>query len=230
LSFLNFLIAQKDTLGAAKVWNALAQLAKPFEPNVPLAYIDYLLSQHEVAAAHLAWRQTAELCGLSAYLPSRENLIVNAHFDSEILNRGFDWHYRHQPNVDVSLDAAELHDGSHALSVIFDGPGVNDAGIAQLLPVQPNTAYDFSAYYKAAAMDGAGGPRLNIRDAYTGTHYFSSDDLRDADVWRPVNAEFKTGADAQLLVLQIIRVPAGSPIRGKLWIDNFRLTEKETDF
>jgi cytochrome c-type biogenesis protein CcmH/NrfG len=230
LSLLNFLTAQKNTAGAATVWDALAHLAKPFEPGVALAYVDYLIAQHEVAAARLAWHQSADLCGLSAYLPSRENLIVNANFDSDILNRGFDWHYQRQANVEISLDPAEVHEGHRSLSVVFDGPGVSDAGIAQLIPVEPNAAYEFSAYYKAAAMDGAGGPRLDLQDAYTGTRYFSSDDLRNADVWHAVHGEFKTGADAQLLVLHLARVPAGSPIRGKLWMDDFRLTEKETEF
>jgi hypothetical protein len=230
LSFLNFLTGQKNTAGAAKVWDALAHLAKPFEPGVALAYVDYLIAQREVAAARLAWRQSAELCGLLAYLPSSENLIVNASFDFNILNSGFDWHYQRQPNVELSLDPAELHEGQRSLSVVFDGPGVADAGIAQLVPVEPNTEYQFSAYYKAVGMDGAGGPRLDIRDAYKGTHYFLSDDLRDSDVWHTVNGEFTTGMDAQLVVLHLARVPADSPIRGKLWIDDLRLTEKDTDF
>lgn len=229
LSFLNFLIAQKNGADAAKVWDALVQLARPFQPAVALAYVDYLIAQRQVAAARLAWRQSAELCGLVAYLSSRENLIVNANFDSEILNTGFDWHYQRQPNVELSLDSSELHEGHRSLSVIFDGPGVSDAGIAQLVAVEPDMAYEFSAYYKAAAMEGAGGPRLEVQDAYTGAHYFSSGDLRNTDVWHDIKGEFKTGTDTQLLAVHLVRVPPDSPIRGKLWIDDFRLTEKATE-
>jgi len=230
LSLLNFLTGQRNTSGAAQVWNALAHLGQPFEPRGALAYVDYLLSQHEVAAARLAWRQAAEPCGLSAYLPSTENLIVNANFDSAILNGGFDWHYHHQANVEITLDPAELHGGHRSLSLVFDGPGVDDTGIAQQIAVQPSTAYEFSAYYKAAAMDGAGGARLVIQDAYTGIQYFSSDDLRNADVWHAVNGAFKSGMDTQLVVLHVVRLPAGSPIRGKLWIGDLRLSEKQRDF
>jgi hypothetical protein len=227
LTLIDFLTSQKDTAGAVQVWNALAQLGKSFEPRYALAYIDYLISQHEIADARLAWRQAAQLCGLSAYLASRENLIVNSHFDSVILNGGFDWRYRRQANVEVALDPAEFHGGHRSLSVIFDGPGVNEAGIAQYVPVQPDTVYEFSAYYKADAMDGAGGPRLSIQDAYRETDYFSSDDLQEADVWRELHGEFKTSADAQLVIVRILRMPMGSPIRGKLWLDDFRLAEKD---
>jgi hypothetical protein len=230
LSLLGFLTAQRNTAGAEQVWNALVHLGKTFEPGGALAYVDYLLSVHEIAAARVAWRQTAELCGLSAYLPSSDNLIVNANFDSEILNSGFDWHYHRQANVDIALDAAELHEGHRSLSITFDGPGVDEIGIAQPVAVEPDTTYQFSAYYKAGAMDGAGGPRLAIQDAFTGTSYFSSDDLRGAEVWHAITGEFKTGPDAQLVVLHFIRVPAGSPIRGKVWIDDLHLSEKATEF
>ncbi len=228
LSLLNYLIAQKDTSGATQVWDALTRLGQTFEPGGALAYVDYLLVHHEVAAARQAWSEAAQLCGLSAYLPSSGNRIVNPNFDSGILNSGFDWRYQRKAHVEIALDAAEVHQGHRCLSIAFDGPGVDDAGIAQFLPLEPNTGYEFSADYKAAAMDGAGGARLSIQDAYMGVPYFSSDDLRGAEAWHQISGTFRTGADAQLAVLRVARVPAGSPIRGKLWIDNLRFIEKET--
>lgn len=230
LSFLTFLTAQKNSAGAAQAWDGLVDLGKPFAAEGALAYVDYLLSQHEVAAARRAWRQSAALCGLAAYLPSGENLIVNAGFDSDILNGGFDWHYRPEANVELSLDPGELHDGRRTLSVVFDGPAVADAGIAQYIPVEPQTAYELTARYKAAAMDGAGGPKLEVRDAYTGSQYFSSDDLRLTGAWRAVSGQFKTGPETELVVLHLVRVPAGSPIRGKLWIDGLRLAPTQAEF
>jgi hypothetical protein len=74
-------------------------------------------------------------------------------------------------------------------------------------------------------MEGAGGPRLSVQDGYSGTEYFSSDDLRNQDAWRQVKGSFKTAPGTQLLVIRIIRVPSGSPIKGHVWIDDFRLQE-----
>lgn len=228
LAYIDFLTSQKNTAAAVQVWNTLAQLAQPFQAKNALAFIDYLISQRDVADARLAWRQTAQLCGLSAYLASRGNLIVNSHFDSDILNSGFDWRYRRQANVEVALDPAEFHGGRRSLAIVFDGPGVDEAGISQYVPVEPNSTYSFSAFYKADGMDGAGGPRLSIQDAYTGVEYFSSDDLRDSGVWRESHGWFTTGTGAQLVVVRLLRIPMGSPIRGRLWLDDFRLTEKDT--
>jgi len=55
-----------------------------------------------------------------------------------------------------------------------------------------------------------------------------SDDLRDSDFWRKADGTFTTGPDTHLLVLRIARVPAGSPIRGKLWIDGLQLTRLDS--
>jgi len=56
--------------------------------------------------------------------------------------------------------------------------------------------------------------------------YLESDELKNAGFWKPVIGEFTTGPETKLLVLRVARVPTGSPIRGKLWIDDFHLSQK----
>lgn len=226
-SLIEFLSTEKKIAAAEKVWTALVGLGTPLDPRRALAYVDFLISQRQVGAAHDAWIQTARSSGLSAYLPSSENLITNPHFESEILNSGFDWRYRKQENVEAILDATEFHSGPRSLAISFDGPGINNAGIGQYIPVEANVEYDFSAYYKAGTMTGAGGVRIAVQDAFTGESYFLSDELKNAEVWREVGGEFKTKNGVQLMALTIVRVPSGSPIRGKLWMGDFRLREKE---
>lgn len=175
--------------------------------------------------ASLVWQQAASMLGLSAYLPSSNNLIVNGSFHLNVLNGGFDWQYAKQPSVSLTLDATEIHDGHRSLAIVFDGPGVSDAGIFQPIVVQPNTTYRFTGYYKNAEIDGAGGPHLSLQDMYAGSTYFMSEELRDGAAWKGVGGQFTTGLDTRVLVLSVRRLPAGSPIRGKLWIDDFRLVE-----
>ena len=153
---------------------------------------------------------------------------MNGTFGLDILNGGFDWQYLKQPGVSLALDPSAFHGGYRSLSITFDGPGVTDAGIYQFIAVQPNTEYEFSGYFKAGEIEGAGGPRFAIHDVYSTKTYFESDDLKDAEFWKPVNADFTTGPETKLLVLRVARVPAGSPIRGKLWIDDFQLVQKQS--
>jgi hypothetical protein len=53
-----------------------------------------------------------------------------------------------------------------------------------------------------------------------------SDDVKDAETRKTVNGEFTTSPTCKLLVVHIRRVPEGHPIRGKLWVDDFRLIKK----
>jgi hypothetical protein len=140
------------------------------------------------------------------------------------LNGGFDWTYVNRAGVRLLLDSSDFRHGNRSLSIAFEGPGVSDAGVQQLIAVHGQTAYDFTAYYKAAEFQGAGGPQIVLRDAYTGAALFTSEPLNDADFWKPVHAKLTTSATTNLLALRIERLPAGSPIRGKLWLDNFELS------
>jgi tetratricopeptide (TPR) repeat protein len=226
VAFLGLLETKQETAATAKVWDAMMQARVPFERSLTYDYIKYLIQHNDVDQAVLVWRQTANRFGLSSYLPSPGNLIINGSFSLELLNAGFDWQYQNQSGVDLTLDASDFHAGLRSLTITFDGPGISDAGIYQFVPVQPSTTYDFTAYYKTSDMEGAGGPHFTIQDMYTQAVYYESDELKDAGFWKSADGEFTTGPECKLVVLHVRRLPAGSPIRGKLWIDDFHLTRK----
>jgi tetratricopeptide (TPR) repeat protein len=225
-ALIDILMAKKQTADAAKVWDQLAKLGQPLERRRVLEYLRYLIEQKEVDQARRTWQEASNLCGLSAYQPSSENLVVNGDFSLEVLNGGFDWLYQKLPNVSLSLDPTQFHTGHRSLSIVFDGHGVNDAGIWHLIPVNSNASYEFSANFKSEDIQGAGGPRFVIQDLYNNTVYLASDELKDADFWKQVGGTLTTGPNTKMLALRIQRVPPGSPIRGKLWIDGVRLIPK----
>jgi tetratricopeptide (TPR) repeat protein len=226
ISFLNLLESRQDTESTKKVWSALIRTRDTFETRYAYDYVRYLILHKDVDQAVLAWQQIAARFGFSAYLPSSENLVVNGNFNLALLNTGFDWQYQKQSSVNLGLDPSDFHAGRRSLQITFDGPGISDAGIYQFIPVQPSTTYGFTAYYKSGDMEGAGGPHFTIQDMYTQAVYYESDELKDAGFWKSANGEFTTAPDCKLVVLHIRRLPAGSPIRGKLWVDDFHLVKK----
>jgi Flp pilus assembly protein TadD len=226
LAFLTLLMQKQETAATAKVWAALVATPQTFELRYVFAYLEYLFNHKDVDQARLVWQQAAPRFGLSGYLPSGRNLIVNGDFSLDVLNGGFDWQYQKQQSVTLTLDPSDFHGGHRSLLIAFDGPAVNDAGIRQFIAVQSNTLYEFSAYYKNGEFEGAGGPHLTIQDAYTQAILYDSDELKEAGFWKSATGEFTTGADTRLLVLHVRRLPEGSPIRGKLWVDDFRLAPK----
>lgn len=226
-SFLEFLMSKGADDSAAKVWGRMTQLHQPVQLGVVFDYVRYLVGQHQPSQAAMVWRQAGDLSELKNYQASEENLVVNATFTSPILNGGLDWNYERRSGVALALDPTEPYLGSPSLLIAYDSRGLEDSGIRQIIPVELATSYQFSAYFKTQNMQGAGGPRFHVQDFYTEELLWDSEELKDSPVWRQVSGEFKTGPQTRLLVLRISRVPAGSPIRGNLWIDNVRLHKLE---
>jgi tetratricopeptide (TPR) repeat protein len=230
LSFLRLLIHKQQTAAAKNVWNRLIGLNQAFSSKLAFPYFGFLINQREVAAAQTAWQQLAVLDrSIQLYLPSRENLVVNGGFEENVLNGGFDWWYESNPHAALGIDTSEFHSGTRSLSITFDGRNPGDAGIFQFIPVKPNTGYEFRAEYRTEDIESASGPRFAIVDAYTKASYVLTDDVLDTNPWRAQKARFQTGPNTNLVLLTIVRQPAGPLIRGKLWIDDVRLVEASNE-
>jgi Tfp pilus assembly protein PilF len=227
LSFLRLLISKQEVAAAENVWNHLIALNQEFSTKLAFPYFRFLIAKQEVAAAQNAWQQLAGVDrSLQPYLPSRENLVVNGGFEENVLNGGFDWWYESNPHAALAIDTSDFFNGTRSLSITFDGLNPADAGILQFVVVKPNTAYEFSAESRTEDIESASGPRFAIVDAYTNASYVLTDDLLGTNPWRVQHARFQTGPNTNLVLLKIVRQPAGPLIRGKLWIDDLRLVEK----
>lgn len=225
--FLEFLISEKQDAAAARLWQQMAKLGQPIDTRYIFDYVHYLIDRKQVEQADQVWSDAANLSVLYEYQPSASNFVVNGDFSLPILNAGFDWRYQEHDGVSLGLDPTESHSGHRSLSVVFDSSGIADAGIQEFVSVSPNTSYEFSAYFKSEDIQGAGGPRLLVQDHYDGSVLFSSDDLRGADFWKQIIGSFNTGADTKLVTIRLARIPAGDAIRGRLWLDDLRMSRKE---
>ena len=222
-SFLEYLISDNETSAAAKVWSKLVELNQPIDRRYIFEYVRYLAAKQEPDQAKMVWQKAASLSDLAAYQPSTENLVVNGDFSQEILNAGFDWMYHQSPDVSLTLDPTQFHSGHGSLHLELDSRGIEDAGIRQLVAVNPNTSYQFSTFFKADALEGAGGLHFVVQDLYSEKTYFTSEDFSNVDFWKQVNGSFTTDDNSKLVVLRIQRLPAGSPIKGRVWVDGVHL-------
>jgi tetratricopeptide (TPR) repeat protein len=225
-SFLNLLISDQQTAAATKAWGQLVSLGNPILRPRVFEYVNYLLLQKQPDLAMQVWQQAGPFASLSDYQPSPGNLVVNGNFSLPILKAGFDWNYQKNRSVSLALDPAQHQSGTRSLSIAFDDAQIEDAGIRQFVFVHPNRTYDFSANFKAQQIEGAGGIRFALEDAYSRAPLFATDNLTDSSDWKQVNGTFTAGPDTNLLMLCIQRLPAGDVIKGKLWIDGVRLTER----
>jgi len=223
LAFLKFLLQQSEPAAAGQVWAQVTAAGRPFEAKLALPYVQYLLDQRQVEAAQQAWRELAGVDrSFAPYLPS-SGLVVDSGFEQEMLNTGFDWRYQPVAHVNLAVDSSEAHGGEHALVAAFDGGPVREVGFWQLVPVRPDTAYELSAWSQAREWAGVGGLRLSVEDAFDHTPYGAGDLLATTAGWRQSTFTFTTGPQTTLLMVKLVRDPAGGALSGRFWMDDVSL-------
>jgi len=222
LAFIQILLSASEPNSARQLWLALMQLKTSFDYHQSLFYVDSLLQAGAVAEATDAWRQLASRSkALQAY-SQPDNLIMDASFNEEILNSGFDWRYTPKPKIMLTLDMAESHSGDRSLKLVYSESG-GDAGIFQYIAVQPGTRYRLSAWVKSEDLETANGPMLTVSDAYSNEIYGSLPETIGTSAWHSMQAEVQTGSATKLVTLAVLRHPAETRIQGKFWIDDIRL-------
>ncbi len=226
LTFLRMLTEQKETTAANQVWQQLVASHRSFQPQLSFFYFDYLLKEHSVESFDHAWHELASVSpNLQAYLPN-DNLIVNAGFEQPLLNSGFDWRYEPVDHIAAGIDDSVAHSGTHSLSLSYDGNPAYDAGWKQFVSVQSNADYEFSAWIKSENVTSSSGPRIAIVDAYSGANLLLTDDVLDTHPWREIKATLRVPAQTELVAVKIVRAPANTRIRGRVWIDDLRLVKR----
>jgi tetratricopeptide (TPR) repeat protein len=226
LEFLGILVREKQTSAAQHAWEYLVSSHKTFRPELSFFYFDYLLHERDVLGFERAWHELAGLAPtMRAYLPE-DNLIVNAGFEQPNLNSGFDWRHAPADHIIAGIDDNVAHSGSHSLSLIYDGGPAYDAGWTQFVPVQSNADYEFSAWIKSDNVISSSGPRIAIVDAYSGGNLLLTEDVLDTHPWQEIKGTLRVPANTGLLAVRIVRAPANTRIRGRVWIDDLRLVKK----
>jgi tetratricopeptide (TPR) repeat protein len=224
--FMRYLVLRHETAAADTLWPHFIALPKTFPAKAGFVYLDSLLEQHRSSDAVRAWRQLAILSPeISAYLPQYGNLVVNPGFEQEILNGGFDWRITPLDKITVERTTEDSFHGDHSLAVTFDTSTSGTAGILQFVPVEPGAIYSLSLAYKTEKLEGAHGISLVVSDAYSGQPLTATDEILGSTPWGEISRSFRTGPSTSLVTLELKR-PAGTLVRGKLFIDNVRMVKQ----
>jgi cytochrome c-type biogenesis protein CcmH/NrfG len=227
LKFIKLLLARQQWAAADHVWSSMLQLNREFDPRSALFYIDGLLEKRDVTGARTAWQQIADRSSSLKPYTTRDNLVVNANFDLEILNAAFDWHYSAKPGVAVMLDATHAYHGSKSLFITYSGIN-EDAGIWQYVPVIPGFSYVASAWVASEELQSANGPHLSIFDAHSNIEYSHAEETLGTTSWHRVETTFTAPHGVTLVLIRFSRQPAYTRIQGRFWVDDVRLSQSVT--
>jgi tetratricopeptide (TPR) repeat protein len=223
LSFLHMMTSRNDFADAKIAWKGVLALPEKFDPRSAFDYLDLLLRNNRGQEAVAAWQElSGRFPALKEYSPTGG--IVNAGFELDVLGGSFDWQLTPGPHVISSIDTETFHAGTRALCMTYED-GADDVGIAQRIPVEPNTTYSFSAWVKAESLLTLVPPRFLVYDPATQIGFMTLPVPVGSTAWRELSGSLRTGPTTSLVQLRINREQPAS-ISGRLCVDDLALARQ----
>ncbi len=164
-----------------------------------------------------------------------EGKFVDGGFEDDVIPQTgavFGWQVKSLQQAQVGIDPTRGHNGSRSLRIVFQVPSRLDSiSVSQLVPVRPDTQYDFECYVRSLDLQSTSTPRIEIADATEGQGVTGSDPApTGSTAWQRIAFSFKTGAKTEAVTVKIIRTSCGEdpvcPIFGTVWYDDFNLKRR----
>ena len=224
IAFLHLLMSKQETDGAIKTWDRLAQLHEKF-PNS--------LSVRLRALSH--WSASSRRRHVCVGTSRRRSRPLRLLADGGQPGRERRFQSRHtERRLRLDLRQSNRSAAIARSERLPRGSSLSFAHIRRAWDQRRwNTTTDSGARRNYLRLFGilqigrvSGSGRAPDRSARClhRAPLFASDPLNDADFWKEVHSKMTIPNSTTLLVLAIERFPAGSPIRGKLWLDDFELS------
>jgi len=145
----------------------------------------------------------------------------------------FGWQVKGVQGLQIGIDE-KSHGGANSLRLAFHvRTNIEDVNIVQLIPVAPNTEYDFEFYVATEKIETGSPPLVQIVDPTTGGVLASSPaaSIGTSD-WNRVGLALKTGDKTEAVMIKVVRPSCGTkeapicPIFGSVWYDDFSIKRR----
>jgi hypothetical protein len=217
------------TENALRVWDRLASLHPRISLYDSFSLVGALMTEKHMGEARGVWDQAVVFAGLADLQGPPGSVLWDGGFESNVNGAGFSWLFSEGiRGVHVGIDSQEKHSGNHSLRLMFDGKfNINFSGVCHYVPVQPSTAYHFSAWIKTRALTTDQGIRFQLHSLGTqDTSSVFTSEVHGTAPWTRVEMSWTTGKDVQELQVCLVRLPSQEPenkIQGTAWVDDVAL-------
>ncbi|MCA1642320.1 MAG: carbohydrate binding domain-containing protein, partial [Acidobacteria bacterium] len=224
---VKYLITQKRTDDALKLWAALSPQDRRAQRAAGDALVEALLAAKRVNSALSIYREASPDGARVA-----TGQITNGGFEDEAVAAGkkaFDWSVTPVPQAQTGIDPGARHSGARSLRVSFNAPSsIQYANVTQLVAVEPGARYRLEFFVRTDGLKSVASLVVDVVSAKTGGAAIATSAPAPAGTndWQPIALEFTAPQDADGVVLLIRRQPCrdeACPIFGKIWYDDFSL-------
>ncbi len=230
--FSQYLFSRERFEEGLRLWNTLSDKEKRTNQASALSMAGNLLVAKRYHQASEIWNSVAP----AAVARAEPGHIIDGGFEENVAHGPgavFGWQFQSVSQVQAGIDSTSARTGDHSFRILFQVRSHLEAiNVWQLLPVQPNTQYDFECYLKTDKLVSAATPVVVVADATDETIIASSEPAPSgSNDWQRISLSFKSGAKTEAVRLKINPTSCADnsvcPIFGTVWYDDFDLKPRK---
>jgi hypothetical protein len=226
--FAYYLLTQQRHDDGLRVWDVLSADEKKANRETGDAMVANLVTARRYHDAMRVWNDIAA--------NERYRVEIGKVFDGsfeDVINYGpemaFGWQVKAAPQLQIGIDPTKSNGGARSLRLVFQvRANLDKLDVAQLVPVAPNSEYDFEYFFATEKLETGSAPVVQILDATDGAVLASSAQAPSGtNPWQRLNLSFKTAGKTEAVSLRIVRAKCANeenlicPIFGSIWYDDF---------
>ena len=231
-AFSQYLVERGRYDDGLKLWNTLTETEKRESRFAGDPIIASLISAQHFHQALAIWNEVAPGPAYTAELGH----ILDGGFENNLAHGPgavFGWQVQSNSQVQIGIDAGQGHTGSRSLRVYFQVRShIDTINVSQLVPVKPNTEYDFECYLKTEKLESAETPVIVVVNAGDDKALAGSAAAPSGNSdWQRISLSFKTGEKTEAVQVKMVRNSCADspvcPIFGTVWYDDFDLKARK---
>ena len=223
------LAGERDFDKALKIWSRLvAQQPKLHEREVRF-FVDGLLNSQRAVQAQTVWKQALTFMDVPKTGDPAGSLIWDGGFETNLINGGLAWRIEPYKTVRVGYDQLVKHSGTRALRIDISQGDISDfVGVCEFVVVEPNTAYEFSAWMRTRDLAETGGVLFRLIPDIQGSQVATSPKLGGTNDWTRVSVPWTSPDHSHLSRVCLSRKPAFQQVPATVWVDDVSLVKVHT--
>jgi hypothetical protein len=216
-----------------RLWNSLSESEKRENRQVADLIIAGLINAKHFHQAMEVWNDVAP----GPAYRVEQGKVVDGGFEGNLAHGPgalFGWQVQSISQLQIGIDARVAHAGNNSLRLYFQVRShIENIDISQLIPVAPNTEYDFECYVQTEKLESGSTPVVAIFDAANEANILASSASAPSgnNNWQRIALSFKTATNAEAVKIRIYRPGCPDqpvcPIFGTVWYDDFDLKSRK---
>ncbi len=250
-SFAAFLIQRDKFQDAMTMWRELSNTNPRLARISAQSFINTLIAKQHFGAAHEVWEGAAKIKHpdedkwteedrqaqtqwFATNAPDAGSLLSNGDFEQDLkigtVAPFTTWRLTATKGLAVSRNNQQHASGNNSLQLNFDVSGnVGFAVLEQLVPVKPSTSYRLSFAAKIEELITLSAPLVEVYDPANLQRLRATTKPfpLGTSAWQDLTIHFTTTPTTEAVRVRLLRPACGEPpcpIRGKIWLDNFKLS------